>query len=276
MAEPAPIDESQFVASGEFATVAAAARYPDINAPERMTACRDTGQYRFVALYMNRQGHANNLTTVRTQIRKALKRANYLVHDETQRSSNNNKKANLDFRCNPENTQPAVRYGGAVPTRSFAQAVTVAKANGFNHPREKYVIFGDYLDPQGSYCGWGDSTADDRRIVNNKNNGGTGSSTYALTFKNCWDWRTPLHEMIHMLGGVQSSAPEAISGHTHVGSDVMYASGNGHPNDEPDQCAHMRLDCGKNTYFDANPSAGSYLATHWNIGWDANRYINIY
>jgi hypothetical protein len=77
-----------------------------------------------------------------------------------------------------------------------------------------------------------------------------------------------LHEVFHLLGAVQSSAPHA-GGNGHCVDfqlDLMCTGG--------DSSCQLRqytttelplpLDCNGDDYFNPEPPAGSYLATHWN------------
>jgi hypothetical protein len=79
------------------------------------------------------------------------------------------------------------------------------------------------------------------------------------------------HEVMHNLGGVQLSAPNASGGfHCIDEFDVMCYSnaGSGLPQMRID-CGESgrnttRFDCGHNDYFHTNPAPGSYLANYWN------------
>lgn len=78
---------------------------------------------------------------------------------------------------------------------------------------------------------------------------------------------TELHELTHLLGAVNLSAPNSNGLNAHCTDDVdimCYAV----PGAKPmfTRCASKieLLDCGSDDYFNARPSAGSYLSTHWN------------
>lgn len=97
-----------------------------------------------------------------------------------------------------------------------------------------------------------------------------------------WQPTVMLHEMTHNLGGVQWSAPHTSHplndntgtySHCWDGQDVMcYDDG---PNKvHPYETWHcpfsagaipQTYDCGHDDYYDPAPTAGSYLATHWNV-----------
>jgi len=90
-----------------------------------------------------------------------------------------------------------------------------------------------------------------------------------------------LHEITHNLGGVQWSAPHttqpagfALSryGHCWQGADVMcYVEDAGAAHAMQWDCPRLggvipqAYDCGRDDYFNPDPPAGSYLATHWNV-----------
>ena len=70
-----------------------------------------------------------------------------------------------------------------------------------------------------------------------------------------------LHEITHNLGAVQNSAPHASSFHCTDGRDVMCRP----VATDPFPCTVEAYDCGKDDYFDVNPTPGNYLDTHWNV-----------
>ena len=84
-----------------------------------------------------------------------------------------------------------------------------------------------------------------------------------------------LHEVLHTLGAVQPSAPHFSGGaHCYELYDVMcYTPKDGTTGGYLNDCAISSeapnpgkpLDCGRDDYFNASPSRGSYLAAHWNL-----------
>jgi len=76
--------------------------------------------------------------------------------------------------------------------------------------------------------------------------------------------RTELHELLHLLGAVNLSAPNSNGqGHCLDGLDIMCDPGQGAV--KPRCVVRVELlDCGGDDYFNARPAAGSYLSTHWN------------
>jgi hypothetical protein len=100
--------------------------------------------------------------------------------------------------------------------------------------------------------------------------------------RGCWGGINPsieAHELAHLLGGVQPSAPNANDNyHCTDDADALCYDDDGVPDGlvwaHGSQVAlrnvcppfHERLlDCGHDDYFHADPPPGSYLATHWNV-----------
>jgi hypothetical protein len=118
------------------------------------------------------------------------------------------------------------------------------------------------------YCGISDTKVDDQPGQANRNNSGPN---YARVDTLCWD-STPAiaHELMHLLGAVQGTAPNGTRGFHCVDEwDVMcYSDPPDFPSVEivcPDESFDATLfDCNDDDYFHTDPPAGSYLDTHWN------------
>jgi hypothetical protein len=78
-----------------------------------------------------------------------------------------------------------------------------------------------------------------------------------------------LHEVMHLLGAVPSSAPNGTPGlHCRDEWDLMcYEDGPGVTLGFPCQGDFYttRLDCGSDDYFSVNPPRGAWLDRHWNV-----------
>ncbi len=144
---------------------------------------------------------------------------------------------------------------------SFTNMVTELKAQGFNVAGRKYHVWMD----ANVYCGIGHVWDDDRDTTTNAN---ASSISFARSDNGCWDY-AELHEVLHGLGAVQKSAPNATAGyHCTDEYDVMcYSDAQGVQMQIRCQASsnNTLLDCNHDDYFHTNPPAGSYLATHWNV-----------
>jgi hypothetical protein len=151
-------------------------------------------------------------------------------------------------------------------------------AQGFDRPDRKYLVWVDaYV-----YCGLATVKPDDRPWQSNANNGDGQPGMVARVDRGCWGAVNPsieAHELVHLLGGTQASAPNANdNSHCTDDADVLCYDDDGVPDGLvwahghqvplrsvcPD--AHERLlDCGHDDYFHTDPPADNYLATHWNV-----------
>ena len=167
---------------------------------------------------------------------------------------------------------PAVDHArlpaGALSAPDMVGMKAALRDLGYTSPQRKYLVLADAAE----LCGIADVYVDDRPSASNRNNGGV--PMYARVDTPCWTvsrngHSTPAHELMHMLGAVQPSAPHATAtGHCTEERDAMcYADGDGQamrrvctqPDDE------QLFDCGRDDYFDPSPEPRSeYLREHWN------------
>lgn len=146
---------------------------------------------------------------------------------------------------------------------SLSAMVGELKAQGYGRSDRKYLLWADAT----RYCGVAQTRYDDRPTPDNASNRG---ASYARIDTKCWGLSNSVeaHELTHMLGGVQLSAPNSNgSGHCTDDSDRMcYAESGALPVRTVCEAGHERLlDCGNDDYFSTRPASGSYLATHWNV-----------
>jgi hypothetical protein len=151
-------------------------------------------------------------------------------------------------------------------------------AHGFDRSDRKYLVWVDaYV-----FCGIATVKPDDRPSQNNANNGNGQPGMVARVDRGCWGRVNPsieTHELVHVLGGAQPSAPNA-NDNFHCTDDaevlcydddglldgLVWAHGRQVPLRSVCDPAHERLlDCGHDDYFHTDPPAQSYLATHWNV-----------
>lgn len=172
-----------------------------------------------------------------------------------------------DASCAPVIPEVVVPNGTLVGNAGLTSLATALQNAGYNRPDRKYLTFADAA----SLCGVGQMYRDDRASNDNVNNG--GRPMYARVDTPCWaphaDYHsTPAHELMHMLGGVQSSAPHATAdGHCTDESDAMcYDDGSGATVTATCTAAgaEAQFDCNRDDYFDSRPSPTGYLAAAWN------------
>jgi len=176
-----------------------------------------------------------------------------------------------DARCNL--VVSTAQISSAAIT-NFGTFVTEMKAAGFNRADRKYLVWTD----ANTFCGIAQVYADDSAnttpnlVTSNASNGNTQvDGTLGRIDNACWGLANPVeaHELVHTLGGVQTTAPHATQGfHCTDGADRMcYLDGTA-PGFLTQTCPSSEaghLDCNNDDYFSTSPPAGNYLATHWNV-----------
>ena len=178
--------------------------------------------------------------------------------------------------CRP--AVPVVSLPGYTATPSdgqFGLIVESLRAQGFGRGDRKYVVWfqGEGF---GRSCGFGSTAADDSPGPTNVHNGdvldrsGAANPSYAVVYQPCWGTGgsgadIELHELFHTLGAVQLSAPHS-NGKSHCtdDADLLCYSEDGAPAAWARCSGAEQIDCGKDDYFNPQPSVGSYLSTHWN------------
>jgi hypothetical protein len=150
----------------------------------------------------------------------------------------------------------------------FGNSVTAVQARGYNRTDRKYLMFVD----ANALCGIAYVLLDSSAGQSNGNNSGP---SYARVDSGCWAGPPAAHELTHTMGAVMNDSPNHTAyGHCTDDYDIMcYQDGPGTVVRIVcgNQAQDNLLDCNHDDYFNTNPPAGSYLATHWNTA--NNRFL---
>ena len=253
--------------------------------PTRSPVCSATsGEYRMVVLYAHPSDKASRYTSQIDRIRTLVTEMDYKLYSDAVASGGSTKGADYRVQCySTGGIRVAELHSTTTSTQDlFGTIVADARAAGFNANNEKYLIW--YDDPRPNYCGLGNLLADDTKTLTNASNGyqpqyavvyGNGTNPNGTTYT-CWARNAGMHENGHNMGAVQNSAPHSTqAGHCNDGSDIMcYADGGPAEHYTATTCTTSRpFDCGYDDYFDTSTEIGEYLVTHWNIGWNGNRFL---
>jgi hypothetical protein len=242
--------------------------------------------YYFEAFYVHPKDRPSRYRHLIPALRTTIARMNARLYDEARRSSGNAQAARYKFLCDSSSRVVVAHFRlttAAGNTRNlYSTIVNDAKTAGVSSSHAKYLIFYDGRQPTARLpngqviraCGQGDLPGDDTLATTNRTESGPD---YAIAYgTTCWAPRYPMHETTHTMGAVQNSAPHASGGgHCNDGLDVMcYADGGSKSRYNPNVCTNrVYFDCRYDDYFDTRPATGSYLATHWNLGWSGNQFL---
>ena len=248
---------------------------------------------RIVAVYAYPNGQPDNYSTYGKEIRMTLN-----AIDGVWDAAADPYDQHPRWACDPATSFPRImRFRspaiGSDRDYSFAEVVSALRRAGYSSPNRIYLIFADHI--AGVYDLGGQATIedDDRTGYWNLNNTGPAYAMIDAAEKGwrwAYMWKGAMHELGHALGAVQCSAPhstcdpgEEMHHHCWDEYDVMcyedqgsYFDGrDGVAGTSDDRTTSIRCDagspasalwdCGKNDYFNIDPIAGSYLATHWNV-----------
>ncbi|MFN2608557.1 MAG: fibronectin type III domain-containing protein [Acidimicrobiales bacterium] len=155
----------------------------------------------------------------------------------------------------------------------FNNTLNELRSQGFSRSDRKYLAWVDAY----KYCGIAQVYYDDSASASNASNGNPSvPGELGRIDAGCWGQSASVeaHELMHTLGGVQTSAPHATpSNHCTDEYDRMcYVDGPGVSLTYPCPSSHeMLFDCNHDDYYNTSPASGSYLATHWNSA--NNRFL---
>ena len=152
---------------------------------------------------------------------------------------------------------------------TFQNTLNEFQAQGLKRSDRKYLVWMD----SNVLCGIASLYNDDRPSADNANNGRPGIPGSVSRIDNgCWGLGSrgesvEAHELMHSLGAVLPSAPNASSGgHCSDDSDRMcYQDGTVGTLRSVCPSSHEAIfDCGNDDYFHTSPRPASYLALRWN------------
>jgi hypothetical protein len=138
---------------------------------------------------------------------------------------------------------------------TLTDTITGLRRRGLNQAARKYLIWAD----TSVLCGIATTYRDDQPGQANLNNG--YGPQYARIDHPCWGY-AEAHELLHTLGGVQTSAPHATAGgHCRDGADLMcYPDGTAGATPQTKACREAQqlwFDCNHDDYYSA------FLAATW-------------
>jgi hypothetical protein len=179
-----------------------------------------------------------------------------------------------DANCVPQVVVAQVPAGVIGNSANGSTAWSTLKSSlasqGLNRNDRKYLVFGDAPAANPGICGIGDRYLDDSP-TNNAND--FYAAQYGVVYQACFaafpnDQTSAGHELVHTLGAVQGSAPNASQyGHCTDDGDLMcYPDGSSTPVRQVCPALHEPLlDCNHDDYFSTSPVPGTYLSSSWNI-----------
>ncbi|MGI8807437.1 MAG: fibronectin type III domain-containing protein [Acidimicrobiales bacterium] len=227
-----------------------------------------TDGYRVQLVYARSTNGADRFATYSASFRSWAARMDQVVSASAEETGGTRHiRFVTDAACNPV-VDRVTLSGGAMS--SFSSMVSELHSLGYSRTDRKYLVWAD----ANVYCGISELYVDDSPDPTpgrNYNNGNAWiQGAIGRVDNGCWGLAqlTEAHELLHLLGGVQPSAPNATPGfHCTDESDrLCYADGTtGAPVRQVCPAQNETLyDCNHDDYFHTSPPPGSYLSTHWN------------
>jgi hypothetical protein len=232
--------------------------------------CYGTGTdgYRVQLIYARSTTASDRFATYEASFRSWAARLNQVVKDSAAKTGGTrNVRFVTDAACNPVIARVAL---SSTAMSSFSGMVNALHSQGYTRSDRKYLVWAD----ANRYCGISELYVDDSQDPTpgrNYNNGNPFiQGSIGRVDNGCWGLTNMVeaHELVHMLGGVQASAPHATPGfHCLDEYDRLCYDDDSTTKPLTYVCppAHEALfDCNSDDYFSTAPPRGSYLATHWN------------
>ncbi len=242
--------------------------------PRRAVTCLGDGRsgQRVEVLYVHGSNRGAASSTLRSDIRGWIEQVEWTVHESARRHGGDRRVRWSTDGCAIRVTSQRVSNGAL---SDFSTMIGELRSAGHDRADRTYLLFVDAT----TYCGIATAPRDDRAT----NNRADRTAGYARVDRTCWDagdegyHSIAAHELVHTLGAVQSSAPNATPGaHCTDEHDLLcYADGTGGAMRTVCRDSDSRtsgagdafdrlLDCRGDDYFNPRPRSGSYLDTHWN------------
>ena len=244
-----------------------------------LCAASANGDYYQHVIYMRPPTRPDRFAQVEGDIVEEIFQMNYALNRDSLASGGPS--ADYKVLCKQVGGQFFVDVANVVSSApaNFSGVTTELRNLGFNKQNVDYTVFYDG-NPTVPQCGVGGFFSDESAGANNLNNLG---NNHGITWVNCWDGTTPMHENGHNQGAVQYNAPQSTGDGAHCfqAQDIMCYNDGGDldpgfltacPNPAP-AGELRRFDCGFDTYFDSAPENDEYLDDNWNIGSPVNRFI---
>ena len=231
--------------------------------------CYGTGSdgFRVQLVYARSASRSDRFATYAASFRSWAARMDQVVSDSAAETGGTRHiRFVTDTGCNP--VIDRVTLSGSAMS-NFATMVSELRSLGYQRSDRKYLVWAD----TNAYCGishiYPDDSHDPTPGVNNNNGHPRNAGTIGRVDNGCWGLSNLVeaHELMHILGGVQPSAPNATpSFHCRDESDrLCYDDGSGGALRQVCPTWHENLyDCNHDDYFSTAPAPGSYLGTHWN------------
>jgi hypothetical protein len=268
---------------GDVAADEAASEGPAIPLPanELNPVCRTEGP-RIVLVYTHRP--SDGTPTPTGTLRSIVKRMNWKFSDQSSQSSAGQRVVKMALDCNKSGEINV--YNVATANNNFASLTAAVASALFGEPTGenaiKYLIFDQSGNEEDAEIyGVGALRVDDQKSHFNYNAFYTAAAAI-YNSGGVWENHVTIHELTHALGGAQTDAPHASPGH-HCGDGLdalCYADGTiGYFRD---YCPYYQgyetpttvpIDCGKDTYFNAAPEVGSWLAGNWDLAGRENWFL---
>ena len=268
------LDEVVLCSHGPDHAPAPRARGAGAPVPRRAVTCIGDGRsgQRVQVLYVHGSDRGPASNELRAHIERWVEQVEWTIWASAREHGGDRRIRWQTSDCRVEVTSEAVSRAALL---DFDTMIGELRSRGYRRGDRSYLTFVH----SGAYCGIGTAPRDDSASSNRADR----TAGYARVDSGCWDTgdrgyhSIAAHELVHTLGAVQRSAPNATTGaHCTDEHDLLcYDDGTGgrvrtvcRDGDAGTSGAGDRfdrlLDCGGDDYFHPSPASGSYLASHWN------------